>query len=152
MLIPQAVQHRYFTKRENFFLYALNGVPQHDCSAMFVVESTTASCLSARALERARLDGQALLLAGSDLPECVEVFLQELLRSLIGPIQADTRIDGELSLAMIVDVFDVNGNCSERRRNNHRLLNDTGRTAGRESEVTFRENRERHFRMLAQPG
>ena len=33
-----------------------------------------------------------------------------------------------------------------------RLLDDTGRTAGRESEVTFGENRERHLRMLAQPG
>ncbi len=57
---------------------------------MFVVESTTAFCLGAKALERARLGGQALLLAGSDFPECVEVFLQELLRSFVGPIQGDT--------------------------------------------------------------
>ena len=40
-------------------------------------------------LNAARLDGQALLLAGSDFPERVEVFLQESLRALIGPIQAD---------------------------------------------------------------
>ncbi len=38
----------------------------------------------------ARLNGQALLLAGSDFAECVEVFLQELLRSFVGPIQGDT--------------------------------------------------------------
>jgi hypothetical protein len=61
----------------------------------------------------ARLDGPAQLLAGSDFPEGVEVFLQELLRSFVGPIQGDTRIDGELSLAMVVDVFDVDSDISQ---------------------------------------
>jgi len=63
---------------------------------MFVVESAV-FCLGASAanrrtsvLERARLDGQALFLAGSDFPERVKVFLHESLRALIGPIQADT--------------------------------------------------------------
>ena len=51
---------------------------------------------------------------------------------------------------MIVDVFNVDSYGSEHRRTNHRLLDNTGRTAGRESEVTFTENRERHLRMLAQ--
>jgi len=51
---------------------------------------------------------------------------------------------------MIVDVFNVNSNCSERRCNNHRLLDDTGRTAGGECEIAFTKNRERYFRMLAQ--
>ena len=80
------------------------------------------------------------------------MLLQELLRSFVGPIQADTRIDSELSLAMIVNVFDVDSYCSEHGCTKHRLLDDTGRTAGGESEVTFGENRERHLRMLAQPG
>ena len=78
------------------------------------------------------------------------MFLQELLRSFVGPIQADTRIDGELSLAMIVDIFNLDSDCSERRCTNHRFLHNTGRTAGREREVTSGENGECHFRMLAQ--
>ena len=85
-----------------------------------------------------------------DFPQCVKVFLHESLCALVIPIQADTRIDNQVSLPMIVDGFNVDSYCSERRCSNHRLLNDTGRTAGRESEVTFGENRERHFRMLAQ--
>jgi hypothetical protein len=60
---------------------------QHDCSAMFVVESTTAERAPWNA---ARLYGQALFPAGSDFPERVKVFLHESLRALIGPIQADT--------------------------------------------------------------
>jgi hypothetical protein len=103
----------------------------------------------------ARIDGQALFPAGSDFPQRIKVFLQELLRSFVSPIQADTRIDGELSLSMIVDVFNVDSYCSERRCSNHWLLDDTGRTAGRESEVTFGENRERFLRMqltFAGPG
>src|SRR4029077_14985009 len=51
---------------------------------------------------------------------------------------------------MIVDIFNVDSYCSEHRCTNHRLLNDTGRTAGREREVARGENGERHFRMLAQ--
>ena len=95
MLIPQAAQHRYLTKREISFCM-LERSTQDDCSAMFV-ESTAAFCLRTSAtnrrtseLERSRLDGQALFLAGSDLAQCVEVFLQEPLSAFIGPIQADT--------------------------------------------------------------
>ena len=111
---------------------------------------------AARIAERAgwnavRLDGQALFAAGSDVPERVKVFLHESLRTLIGPIQADTRIDGEVSLPMIVDVFNVDSYCSEHGCTKHWLSDDTGRTAGRESEVTFGENRKRHLGMLAQP-
>jgi len=52
---------------------------------------------------------------------------------------------------MIVNVFNVNSNCSERRCSNHRLLDDMGRTAGGECKIAFTENRERHLRMLAEP-
>ena len=51
---------------------------------------------------------------------------------------------------MVVDVFNFNSNCSERRRKNHRVLDDMGRTAGGECKIAFTENRELHFRMLAQ--
>ena len=34
--------------------------------------------------------GQALLAAGCDLPQCIEMFLQESLGALIDPMQADT--------------------------------------------------------------
>ena len=40
--------------------------------------------------ERGRLDGEALFPAGSEFPQRVKVFLQELLRSFVGPIQGDT--------------------------------------------------------------
>jgi len=96
----------YFLKQSNIdisqnvkisFLYALSGVPQHDCSAVLVVESTAAFCLGASGanrrtsgLEHSHLEGQALFPAGSDFPERVKVFLHESLRALIGPIQADT--------------------------------------------------------------
>jgi hypothetical protein len=80
-----------------FLLVCVERSTQHDCSAMFVVESTAAFCSGASGanrrtivLERARLDGQALFLAGSDFPERVKVFLHESLRPLIRPIQADT--------------------------------------------------------------
>ena len=53
---------------------------------------------------------------------------------------------------MVVDFFNIDSYCSKHGCTKHWLLNDTGRTAGRESEVTFTENRERRFRMLAQPG
>jgi hypothetical protein len=53
---------------------------------------------------------------------------------------------------MIVNVFNVDSYCSEHGCTKHWLLDDTGRTAGRESEVTFTENRERHLRMFAQAG
>ena len=53
---------------------------------------------------------------------------------------------------MIIDLLNVDSYCSEHGCTKHRLLNNSGRTAGRKSEVTFTENRERHLRMLAQPG
>ncbi len=52
---------------------------------------------------------------------------------------------------MIVNVFNVDSYCSEHGCTKHWLSDDTGRTAGRESEVAFGENRKRHLGMLAQP-
>lgn len=41
MLIPQAPQHRYFTKRE-ILCAGFERSTQHDCFAIFIVESTSA--------------------------------------------------------------------------------------------------------------
>ena len=51
---------------------------------------------------------------------------------------------------MIVDLLNVDSYWREHRLANHRLLDDTGRTAGGECEIAFTENRERHSWMLAQ--
>ncbi len=87
-----------------------------------------------------------------EAPECLETLALGQLRLLVNPETGDAGLDGELGLAVIIDVL-----CLERDRHViahsfHRVFDDARMAADGERDVSFGEDRQRDLRALAKPG